>query len=328
MFLYIIAVVLTNELANAADQCPDFQFKSPFLPGESCEGIYTKNLESRDNPGYYWILSREYCGMSYTGSSCEEIYTKYPETQDMSGYYRINNDWAYCNMTSKADPDEYLLPQCGDGGWKRIAHIDISTGDDCPTGWLKSVQSGVSFCRVASNNRGVCSSATFSTGTTSYQKVCGRARGYQKGFTWGFIGLGGSTTIESVYASGLSITHGDPRQHIWTFACGFSDAANGDQANCPCEARPGTSTDSFVGNDYYCESGAKIPSMNTFYFDDPLWDGAGCNAQSNCCDIPNQPWFSHQLNQPTQDDIEARICTVGPFERSSVLVDLLELYVQ
>jgi len=41
-----------------------------------------------------------------------------------------------------------------------------------------------------------------------------------------------------------------------------------------------------------------------------------------------QPWFSHQLNQPTQDDIEARICTVRPFEGSSVLVDLLELYIQ
>ena len=62
----------------------------------------------------------------------------------------------------------------------------------------------------------------------SYQRVCERARGYQKGFVWEFIGLGGSTTIESVYASDLSITHGDPRQHIWTFVSGFSDAANVD----------------------------------------------------------------------------------------------------
>ena len=62
----------------------------------------------------------------------------------------------------------------------------------------------------------------------SYQRVCERARGYQKGFVWEFIGLGGSTTIESIYAFDLSITHGDPRQHIWEFVCGLSDAANGD----------------------------------------------------------------------------------------------------
>ena len=62
-------------------QCADeYQFKSPFLPGESCEAIYNKNTETRDKPGYYWILSRDYCGMTYTGSSCEDIYNKYPKT--------------------------------------------------------------------------------------------------------------------------------------------------------------------------------------------------------------------------------------------------------
>ena len=50
-------------------------------------------------------------------------------------------------------------------GKELLIIIDISAGDhDCPTGWLKLVQSGVSFCRVASTNRGVCLSATFSIG--------------------------------------------------------------------------------------------------------------------------------------------------------------------
>ena len=314
----------------AVDECTDFQFKSPFLPGESCEGIYEKNLESHDQPGYYWILSREYCGMSYTGSSCEDIYNKHPETHDKSGYYRINNnDWTYCEMTLKADPDEYFIPQCGGGGWRKIVLINISAGDDCPPGWLKSMQSGVSFCRVVNDSRGVCSSATFSTGEASYQRVCGRARGYQKGFVWGFYGLNSrSSSIDDVYASSLSITHGNPRQHIWTFVCGFSDSYN-DGANCPCAVPAGRNTRSFVGNDYYCESGTSTnyPSTKAFYFNDTLWDGAGC-AKSTCCANTTQPWFNHQLGQSTQDDIEARICVVGPFERGSVLIDLIEIYVQ
>ena len=44
----------------------------------------------------------------------------------------------------------------------------------------------------------------------------------------------------------------------------------------------------------------------THTFNDTLWDGAGCI--DNCCDDTTQPWFYRQLNQITQDDIEARIC--------------------
>jgi len=96
---YITTLILTKELVMADDdQCTDFQFKSPFLPGESCEGIYNKNPESQTKPGYYCILSREYCGMTYAGSSCEDIYYNNPETGDKSGYYRINDKWTYCDM--------------------------------------------------------------------------------------------------------------------------------------------------------------------------------------------------------------------------------------
>ena len=41
--------------------------------------------------------------------------------------------------------------------------IFISAGDDCPGEWRKATQSGVSFCRVASDGSATCSSAYFST---------------------------------------------------------------------------------------------------------------------------------------------------------------------
>ena len=70
---------------------------------------------------------------------------------------------------------------------------------------------GVSFCRAPRDNAG-CYSTFFSTNGVSYQHVCGRARGYQKGSPDAFY----TNSIDTYYVDGLSITHGNPRQHIWT----------------------------------------------------------------------------------------------------------------
>ena len=328
-------MILTKELVIATDQCTEYQFKSPFFPGVSCEDIYNKNPESHDRSGYYWILdgpSRVYCGMNYTGSSCEDIYNNNPETVDKSGYYRINeSQWTYCNMTAVVTSGNFISTCAGvGGGWRRIANINISAGDDCPGEWRKATQSGVSFCRVASDDHIVCSSANFSTNGISYQRVCGRARGYQKGETLAFYGqvFGNRRTIDEDYVSGLSITYNsNPRQHIWTFASGRGERHVGIHS-CPCTSTAAYSPPSFVGNNYYCESASWYCCNNydTYYFNDTLWDGAGC--VDNCCDDTTQPWFHHQLNQITQDDIEARICSYGLFILRSTLIDQLELYIQ
>ena len=107
------------------------------------------------------------------------------------------------------------------GGRRRIVNINITAGDDCPGEWRKATQSGVGFCRVASNGSHTCSSATFSTNGISYQRLCGRARGYQKGWAYGFypayIGPSGKrmTTIDESYVDGLSLTYSSNRG----FAC-------------------------------------------------------------------------------------------------------------
>jgi len=187
LVVYSIAVLIfSRELVMADDdQCTDFQLKSPFLPGESCEGIYNKNPESQTKPGYYWILTREYCEMNYTGSSCVEICNNYPETCDKPGYYHINDKWTYCCINEIAfNGKGDCIPTCAGvgGGWRRIVKVNMSTGDSCPSGWHKEIHSGLSYCRINNtNDRNTCTSAYFSTNGTSYQRVCGRARGYQKG---------------------------------------------------------------------------------------------------------------------------------------------------
>ena len=329
MIYYIVTIILTKELIIATDQCNDHQFKSPFFPGVSCEDIYNKNPESHDRSGYYWITdgpSRVYCGMNYAGSFCEDIYNNNPETGDKSGYYRINeSQWTYCNMTAIANGD--FISTCAGvgGGWRRIANINISAGNDCPGEWRKATQSGVSFCRVASDD-GIGASANFSTNGISYQRVCGRARGYQKGDTLAFYGHL-SRTIDQCYVDGLSITYSsNPRQHIWTYVSCRGERYNNEN-NCPCSASRAYNPRPYVGSNYYCESASWYRSNDdTYYFNDTLWDGAGC--VDNCCDDTTQPWFYRQLNQTTQDDIEARICSVSIFRYKSTLIDQLELYIQ
>ena len=269
--------------------------------------------------------------MNYTGSSCVNIYYNNPETGDKSGYYRINDtQWTYCNMTAITANGDFISTCAGvGGGWRRIVNINISAGDDCPGEWRKATQSGVSFCRVAGDNRYTCSSANFSTNGISYQRVCGRARGYQKGDTFAFYGANRYSTrsINEDYVSGLSITYsGNPRQHIWTFASGRGEKLDS-AFSCPCTTTAAFSPPSYVGSNYYCESASWYAyNYDLHYFNDTLWDGAGCI--DNCCDDTTQPWFYRQLNQTTQDDIEARICAFGPFILRSTLIDQLELYIQ
>ena len=233
-------------------------------------------------------------------------------------------------MTAITISDDFISTCAGvGGGWKRIANINISAGDDCPGEWRKATQSGVSFCRVASDDRYTCSSANFSTNGISYQRVCGRARGYQKGDTPAFYGSHRhyNRTIDQDYVDGLSITYSsNPRQHIWTFASGRGERSH-NPYNCPCSISGGYSPSSFVENNYYCESGSQYrPSNGEYFFNDALWDGEGC--VDNCCDDTTQPWFYRQLNQTTQDDIEARICSHGGFMYASSLIDQIELYIQ
>ena len=110
--------------------------------------------------------------MNYTGSSCEDIYNNFPETQNKSGYYHMKENnkyqWTYCNMSAIQSNGDFISTCAGvGGGLRRIANINISAEDDCPSGWTKATQSSFTFCRVASKSSYTCSSTNFSTKGTS-----------------------------------------------------------------------------------------------------------------------------------------------------------------
>ena len=102
---------------------------------------------------------------------------------------------------------------------------------------------------------GSCEGLNYTTGSEQYDQVCGRIIGYQIGTTDAFLGAL-SNSIDTSYLDGVSMMHGSPSQHIWSFASGLSEVNSRPMATCPCVA--GSSSNnipSFVGHNYFCESG-------------------------------------------------------------------------
>ena len=129
------------------------------------------------------------------------------------------------------------------------------------------------------------------------------------------------------------MTHGTPRNHIWTFVAGISEAYPTVPWVCPCDATMAIRVPSFVGEDYFCESGLHEPWTGAsrqfkFYSNDTLWDGEDCLPSSTCCSRRNPPYFVKKLPTSTTDDIEARICLYSPMSYENIAVELVELYVQ
>ena len=164
-----------------------------------------------------------------------------------------------------------------EGGWTRVAYLNMTEpGTNCPSGLLQRGYVNINYdvlqvCgRSAGSSGAGCDSIIFSTCSLNYTKVCGQIRGYQFGVPDAFNT--GTSNIDSYYVNGVSISYGsNPRQHIWT---GGWTEARLDSRGCPCNSGSyAPLPPSFVGNDYYCESGTYNTISAMVYVDDPLWDG-------------------------------------------------------
>ncbi|KAL5518279.1 hypothetical protein EMCRGX_G003983 [Ephydatia muelleri] len=173
-----------------------------------------------------------------------------------------------------------------------------------------------------------CDSLSIPTFGFRYQKVCGRFRGYQFGSPDAFH-VSSSFRVEDGYVDGVSITYGSPgkRQHVYTYAAGVSEKQDWDA--CPC-AGGGVSAPSFVGSDYYCESGnPNAPWSPVWYSSDVLWDGQQCGGnEGTCCSPPDLPWFCTTFPTPIAEDLEVRICTNEVLDNENVAIVSFEMYIQ
>ena len=257
--------------------------------------------------------------------SCSAINSSFP-----SSYYWVRapngtDVRVYCDMSLS----------CGGvtGGWTRVAYLQFENGSDpCPEGFRERRDSGIRTCGINSTTA-ACPSVLFDTHGIPYSRVCGKILGYQYRTTDAFDNhsRSGLLTIDSNYVDGVSLTHGsDPRQHIWTFAAAFDEVRN--ISVCPCSHRRFNVSRipvSFVGQDYFCDSGVGADGRyrnDLNFFDDPLWDGAGCGSNSTCCEFNNPPWFHKQLPQSTTDSIEMRVCRDEDQNNEDIRVSHVEIY--
>ena len=122
----------------------------------------------------------------------------------------------------------------GSFGWRRVAYLDMSDpSQSCPYVW-KEITTPHRVCgRRSTSSSGSCEEIIYTTGSAQYNQVCGRITGYQLGNTDTF--LGSRLSIDTNYVDGVSVTHGTPRQHVWTFSNGLDELSTSNPyATCPC----------------------------------------------------------------------------------------------
>ena len=261
-------------------------------------------------------------GTTTAAESCDAIFQTDPTCS--TGYYLVYAGkepvLTYCRAPQTL---------CGvSGRWRRVAHINMSEeGSSCPPGLLETSNTTLNKRACGRRVDYKCSSVLFPVGQTNYTQVCGIVQGYQFGWNNAF---GPSyhfrTNIDGPYLDGISITAGQPRQHLWSYAAQVSERPNF-KVVCPCNNNPNLTTHvpEFVGQHHYCESGFSVNTHKQTAWGDPLWDGAGCTAAGNqCCE--RYGWF-HRVIPPTTDDIEVRWCSNAVRFREDIYTDLVEIWV-
>ena len=259
---------------------------------------------------------------STPAASCAALLVFSPSTP--SGHYWVKtaNGSAirvYCDMTLT----------CGNitGGWTKVAELNMTNTDSqCPGDSYPKFYSGIRTCGIPTTSiiPGRCSEATFNTMSLRYTRVCGRITAYQFGTPDAF---NSGHDINNIYVDGVSLTHGTPREHIWTFAA----ASNVSNNTCPCSrnGRIFPPELAFVQDHYFCDTASpQLPAILQFYPSNPLWDGEDCGVGNQCCHWNSPPWFYRDLEHPTTDNIDMRACVDGFRHIEDIPIEAFEIYVQ
>ena len=332
MFLAVLAsslfVLSAATGCSSADSCASLSpIRIVVAGGDGCSASKTSefvspNISALQRDAIRCMLPGR--SRKYPANSCAELAQQEPDIS--SGNYWILNSTqspvqVFCEMG-----DVFPASLNVTGGWVRVANLNMTDpNQQCPGSLKLSYTNPTRLCGRKTDSG--CDSVTFTTNGVQYLRVCGRMRGYQFGSPDGYNTGCPACTIDN-YVDGVSITHGaSPRKHIWTYAAGAFQSVQS-SSNCPCAG--GVSPPSFVGSDYYCESGISASVwLAVLYSNDPLWDGQNCGGlEQTCCDPPNLPWFCKELSEPTTDDLEFRICGTEARSNEDIPVNLVELYVQ
>ena len=170
------------------------------------------------------------------------------EKESLELYQNLQNNLTHQLESIQNNVTSILGPYTcgGTRGWRRVVYLDMTdSSTTCPSGWQLTGYSKRT-CGKVSTRSSTCDSANSATDAFEAYHI------------------GHVTTIDGAYVAGLSLTHGSPRQHIWTFAAGISEVepVSSQHDACPCDASISINILGFVGTDYFCESGRNTGSTS------------------------------------------------------------------
>ena len=207
----------------------------------------------------------------------------------------------------------------------RVSLLDMKTHPKCPDGLDRGKYGPKTLC----GNRGSgCLSTHFDNLGLPYKEVCGFVKGYQYKTPDGFRGK--NANIDSTYLDGISITYGEkPRKHVWSYAAGVNSDGTGPN-QCPCNTGNPDTVPTFVGGNWYCESGNPTnKALFQFFGYDILWDGKNCaRKEAACCANHNQPYFYKMLDKIDNKRLELRVCHDQPFSDEDVPIESYQFFVR
>lgn len=316
--------------------CPaSFPVRSDSSGAGACESTAANTIRSSILSGVRTVIEDEvaprldallrprYLGMTsrYPATDCAELLQTNPSTP--SGFYWLRatgsgSTRVWCNMELACGPNSIT-------GWARVGFLNLSDNAiDCPNVdrfRLQTSTGGVRYCERVTAGSG-CEEHIFQTNGLSFDRVCGRVTGIQIGTPDVFQG---PNDINMAYVDGVSLTYGNPRQHLWTFVGSNTSAVSW----CPCSTGSTTTPFDFIGQDYFCESGTNMQIVpgTTIFDQDLLWDGQMCtNTEVQCCS--GLPWFYRSLGTTITEDISFRLCSDQGGTDEEVGFTLVEIYVQ
>ena len=210
------------------------------------------------------------------------------------------------------DTTTHTVPECGGSGWRRVAFLNMTDPtQQCPDSWREYSQDSVRACGRQESDIGSCSSVDYSPDGLEYTYICGRIIGYQFASPDGY---------SASHVDGVSVTYGNPRQHIWTLYGAVREYDDG------CCATPLSSG----SQNYFCDTGNPTNEdwRNMLFTTYPLWDNdANCPSNATCCAPHSGPWFNTTLIDATTEDIEIRICGDERTSNEDTPLELIEIYV-